>query len=85
MLIFKSLYCNRERNVCQRGLSERDMGFTRSPIGSVFASQVGLARSKYIYGVYTVLLAGNSPDIRSYMVYITAPSNLNHRFSANDV
>jgi hypothetical protein len=31
---------------------------------------VELARSIYIYCVYTVFLAGKSPNIRSYTVYI---------------
>jgi hypothetical protein len=31
---------------------------------------LGLARTIYIYGVYTVFLAGKSPNIRSYGVYI---------------
>jgi len=31
---------------------------------------IGWARPIYIYGVYTVFLAGNSPNIRSYTVYI---------------
>ena len=35
----------------------------------VFIS-VGLARIIYIYGVYTVFLAGKSPNIRSYTVCI---------------
>ena len=30
---------------------------------------IGLARAN-IYGVYTVFLAGESPNIRSYTVYI---------------
>jgi hypothetical protein len=31
---------------------------------------LGLARTIYIYDVYTIFLAGNSPYIRSYTVYI---------------
>jgi len=31
---------------------------------------VGLARTIYIHGVYTIFLAGKSPNIRSYTVYI---------------
>jgi hypothetical protein len=30
----------------------------------------GLAKTLYMYGVYTVFLAGKSPNIRSYMVFI---------------
>ena len=30
----------------------------------------------YIYGVYTVVLAGKSPNIRSYTVYIYGPGQL---------
>ena len=30
---------------------------------------VGLARTIYIYGVHTVFLAGEAPNIRSYTVY----------------
>ena len=32
--------------------------------------RIGLARIIYIHGVYTVFLAGTSPNIRSYTVYI---------------
>ena len=32
--------------------------------------RVGLARTIYIYGVYTVFLAGSLPNIRSYTVYL---------------
>jgi hypothetical protein len=35
-----------------------------------YAAFVGLARTIYIYGVYTVILAGESPNIRSYTVCI---------------
>ena len=31
---------------------------------------MGLAKTKYIYGAYTVFLAGKSPNIRSYAVHI---------------
>ena len=34
------------------------------------SSGVELARTIYIYGVYTVFLAGKSPNVRSYTVYI---------------
>jgi len=37
---------------------------------SLIASFVGLARTIYIYGVYTVFLAGKSLYIRSYTVHI---------------
>jgi hypothetical protein len=33
-------------------------------------SRVGQNHVSYIYGVYTVFLAGKSPSIRSYTVYI---------------
>jgi len=33
-------------------------------------THLGLARTIYIYGVYTVFLAGKSPNIRSYTVHI---------------
>jgi len=44
-------------------------------VGEVSAFQhthtyLGLARTIYIYGVFTVILAGKSPKIRSYTVYI---------------
>jgi predicted DNA repair protein MutK len=31
---------------------------------------VGLARTIYIYGVYAVMMAGQSPNIRSYVAYV---------------
>jgi len=35
-----------------------------------YGACVGLVSTMYVYGVYTVFLAGNSPNIRAYTVYI---------------
>jgi len=35
--------------------------------------RVGQNHTYIIYGVYTVFLAGKSPNIRSYMVYVYGP------------
>jgi len=37
---------------------------------SEYDLKLGLARTIHLHGVYTVLLAGKSPNIRSYTVYI---------------
>jgi len=37
---------------------------------------IGLARTIYIYGKYTVFLAGRSSNIRSYLLYIYGPGQL---------
>jgi len=39
-------------------------------LACISLTSIGLARTMYIYGVYTVFLTGKSPDIRSYTVYI---------------
>jgi len=44
---------------------------------------LGLARTLYIHGVYTVFLAGKSPDIRSCTVYIPFVNHFGTTLSKN--
>jgi len=67
-----SLLCATELTDGREGLSSSaTLGITWCTAGSDFGHSIclGLARTM-IHGVYTVFLAGKSPNIRSYTVYI---------------